>query len=394
MGAAADFWTGVDQIVGMAARLQGKGLSASDAVDIARRLKALKAGPAGVETATAKPEGKVAKAFVNTLAKGLSGGGGADAGLVEAAARAATGAAESAADANNPAKAIQRAESDFPRSFFHGGVRTVSPFRSKGEVDNTVHAIALDRGHADNRGYIEFQYTYDWALNSLQRSAGPASGADASRSKLVRTLAEAVSPWEFLPRNDAYDFTLHSGFNFGGDDANGLNDASASTIAGSGDFYIQGGIGRQLLRFGGDRWRFSIAPEISGGLSTDLPNLEVHPYAIAGLKWAIGFRPKVSWSNNQAAVVLRTGYAFADVPKLTTLHDEVALAVNNGRVEYQSMRGGPALEAQLLYPIGDGTSLVAGGRIMEAGDADQWNFNLGLMVSLDKLSGLFGFSKE
>lgn len=390
LSAAPDFAMVIQTMEATSARLRADGLASLDSVDIARRLKLLKTDPAGVVAATAKPVGKVQKAFVNTLKQQLPDGGKADPDTVETVARAATGAAEATAAAINPVKANERIESDFPRSFFHGGVLSISPYRTKGSVSADGRAIALDRGHSDNRGYIEFQYTYDWALSSLQSSVSPDSGAGASRSKLVRTLAEAVRPWEFLPRNEATDFSLHSGFTFGDSGANGLNDASASTIAGSGDFYVRGGVGRQLIRFGGDRWRFSIAPEVSGGLSTDLSNLEVHPYALAGLKWAIGFRPNVSWKNNQAAVVLRVGYAMSDVPKLTTLNNEVALSVRDGRIEYQSLRGGPALETQLLYPIGDGTSLVAGGRIMEAGGADQWTFNLGLMVSLEKLSGLLG----
>jgi hypothetical protein len=292
-----------------------------------------------------------------------------------------------------PATAVEnkKAITDFPRSFFHGGVRSVSPYRTTGDVDVANQAIALDRGKSDQRGYIEFQYTYDWAFNSFEPSE---SSTEARKSQwpLTQWFQDRFEPWEFVPKKDRIDFQFGAGFNFGDSSSNGYKDANASTIAGSGDFYLNGGVGYQLVRYSTNKWRFSVSPELSGGMTTDIDNFEVHPYAMPAMKIAIGFKPFDNAGNNLATILLRVGYAFMDVPNVVTLNGQPAVAVRDGRIVYNSMEGGPAVEAQLMYPIGDGTSLVAGGRIMEAGNADQWTFNIGLMISLDKISSLFGFS--
>jgi hypothetical protein len=375
--------------------LKGDGLAPQDSRELAARIQAVLGSNPKPSLAVAAPDSRVQKAFVEAFTKhrAVNPGPEADEAVVRVGLAAATDEATAEKEKADQllATAKQAEQYDAPRWLFAGGVIAVSPYRTKVSDLNTKDAVALERGKAETRGYLEFQFNQDWAWNSKSNEKASATKPDKELSCLDRG-QRFFAPWVLLPRQEAFDFSLHTGFTFGDEKSNGLNDANAGTIAGSGDFYIRASSSYHIIRYGTDSFRFTWGPDLSGGMSTDLGNFEVHPYALAGMKWSVGFRPTSTWKGPQAALLMRVGYALADVPKLTELSDgSLAVAAENGRIRYDSLRGGPAFETQVLFPLSEGTMLTVGGRIMELGNADQWSFNIGLMIALDKLTGLFGF---
>ncbi len=363
-------------------KLQAMGIPAADARNLAGRVRSLESGPSGFDKATLAPKGNTQAAFVQTL-KDSYHEGGAD----SAVALGAAAAAESAGRTQTNPDLPTTPSVDY--SMVTGGIKSVSPYLTKGAEDTTAHAVALDKGKSQVRGYIEFQYIDDWVRNPSNRASTTQDEAIGSHFGLQGT-QHWLAPWTVVPHADAFDYSAQVGFNFGDSNSNGYKDANASTIAGGGDFYIRASLGYHLLRHGGERMRFTIGPDLSGGMNTDLGNFDVHSHAMGAVKWSVGFKAP-GLETAQGMLQLRIGYAFTDVPHLTTLNNAPAIATDGGRLQFDSMRGGPAFETQLLYPLNDSLMLAIGGRIVQLGHADQWSFNIGMVLPLDRLGALFGF---
>jgi hypothetical protein len=276
----------------------------------------------------------------------------------------------------------------YPRSFFTFGVRSVSPFK----VDPTNHALI--RSSSDTRGYVEYVFNNHWAFTTSEDDVWADDRVKwfGPKPKNATKIAKSLNHGDwFLNR---FDTEFRTGFTFAGDKA------TAATITGSGDFYVDGAVGFRWYQIASKDLRMSFGPEAAGGMSTDFSNIQVHPHGLLGAAWHIGLNPFLgAVPERRAAITFRAGYGFVDAPELTLVSvpasggakkDVLGVVVENDRIKYHSMAGGPAVEADMVYPLSKSSFLVAGGRIFKTANFDQWSFHIGYVLSLDKVAAAFG----
>ncbi len=276
----------------------------------------------------------------------------------------------------------------YPRSFFHGGYMSLTPYKPDPKTG------ALDRSSSDSRGYVEYVFNDHWAFGasdeSIQEDYRVAWIGDKQHQPHGSKGSTRTERWWY----DRFDTEFRTGFAFGGK-------GSAATITGSGDFYVDGAFGYRLIPIASEKMRISFGPEVAGGMSTDLSNFRAHPHVLAGVGWHIGLQPlQSSLKNRRAALTFRAGYGFGDAPVLGQVDGTLpngsagkvvgVLRDADSRIQFRSMAGGPALESEIFYPLTESTFLAAGGRIYKTGGADQWSFHIGYVISLDKVASALG----
>jgi len=285
---------------------------------------------------------------------------------------------------------------DFPRTFFHIGLAAVTPYKMKSDG-------SIDSSSLDTRTFLEFIFNHRWAWQYDDNSLADLKADEwnvelgwpfvASQGSTFNGRAQekrdSAHPGEWFRKG--WDFQTRFSYAFG----NGSDTLPDAAALGGSEFQVEGTLGRNLVRYvtADHSMRISFGPELSAGLATDRRNFEVHPHGLVGVGWTIGGKsPFATDPHHRYALSLRTGYAWQDVPSLTTGTNGLALKLDPTikLVEYDGLKGGLGVETELFYPLSETAFLTLGGRAYSLSGKDQWSFYIGYVKSIDKLlSGLF-----
>ena len=187
-----------------------------------------------------------------------------------------------------------------------------------------------------------------------------------------------------------FDWNIGILFANGSPSSSGSNVYSSSTIAGSGNFWVNTSVGFPLLRSRSDTFVQQITAEISGGATTDEKFLAVHPSFLVGggYQGAWYNAPTLvgSSTNNPAFVFSRVGYGFIDMPVLST---STNLNVKVTNLPQYQLKWAPALATGLYYPLGGGVyfSLQMNAYFMK--NPAPWNITVGVSMPLNKIGDIF-----
>lgn len=186
-----------------------------------------------------------------------------------------------------------------------------------------------------------------------------------------------VNPLAHLPDIDA-----RIGYVFRNGDT--PTNITASTIAGTSDFYSDGSIGLPVIRFSSrdteKPWRQQVTLELGGGFATDKESLDLHPNVFGGLGWQASF---MIATNLQGSWIARAGVALIDQPVLLGNTNTVLLN-SLGDPQYD-LKLAPTLGVMVTYPLTPSISFQAGANgYFTRREPASWNVTVGVTLDLAK----------
>lgn len=289
-------------------------------------------------------------------------------------------------------------------TFFHTGLRTLAPFT----VDK---ASVVDASSTTTIGFFEFIYSDHWAWRPerlqlaeqrrAETEADPTiTGGLISREHKVRYFGSAIADGR-----NGWDFAGRVSFNFGAGD-----EASASSITGSGDFATEVMLAKHIFRGWTKTNAYSVSLGGSVAATTDRASLRVHPRYLYGPSYTVSFDDPLSATGTcprRGLFTLQLGATYIDSATLMTSSEKEAEAKRNpermidtsklivrtvapGMPRY-SLKRGSAIEAELFYPFGKQALITLGAKAYRLEDSDltPWSLYLGITTPLSKAAAGF-----
>ncbi len=192
--------------------------------------------------------------------------------------------------------------------------------------------------------------------------------------------AHWVNPFTRSP-----DLEGHVGFVF--DNGTSTSNYSASTIAGTGDFYSQAIIGLPFVQRLTTKHAEQLTLDIGGGVTTDKNFLAVHPNAFTGLGFQESFTvPELS--TNAVLLTGRFGYGMVDTPYLTS-NQSLNVALENTLPKF-TLKGAPYLGLYLLIPVNNTVNLTVGANAYIKKSPAPWSITIGATIAFPSLAKALG----
>lgn len=242
----------------------------------------------------------------------------------------------------------------------------------------TISSNKLSSGGTSSDGYIELNYSSRYVLREGDDATDIRWSGWGEETKEDDAIHFVNNPLSHMP-----DIDTRFGYLFRGSSA--PTNFTASTIAGTADFYADTSIGVPLARYGssGDdlnKFKMQVTLDLSGGFATDKNHLQLHPTAFAGLGWQGSFAIS---TNTQAYWIGRAGYAFIDQPSLLPGTNIVQL--NSLQMPVYSFQGAPAIGVIVVYPLTSAISFQAGANAyFTSRQPASWNATVGVTLDLSK----------
>ena len=254
-------------------------------------------------------------------------------------------------------------------SFFHGGVRMLSPFSVKTEKDDkgNVTKATLEKGDGSVSGFLEFVYSNRWAWNEK------------------RIHEDTVSPHGILsqPLNlENWDFDSRLTYNFAKS-----NENDPSAIVGSGDFGLELTMSglihhKRFLNGSSDRGAESIGLDICYGLTTEKSAFDAHHRFFAGPSYTVSFPGD---AHRWIQFTTRLGYGRVETVKFTSASTR-EIKLDHGDIPRYSLNSAIAFETELFYPLRADATLTFGARIYGKLDPNPWTVYIGYSKSISQLA--------
>jgi hypothetical protein len=168
-------------------------------------------------------------------------------------------------------------------------------------------------------------------------------------------------------------------------DSSSPTNYTASTVAGSSDFYADTLVGFPFWRQCSDgnrpRWKQQMSFDLGLGFSTDKETLQLHPHMFAGLGWQAGYTIA---PNRQGYWTVRGGFAAIDQPIMIGGNNVRTNALGAPLFDRGYM---PALGVTVTYPIFQAFSLQSGATAYFAhkDEPASWNVTVGVTFEIDDL---------
>lgn len=298
--------------------------------------------------------------------------------------------------------------------FLQAGLLSQAPFRLTTKADGVVME---DSGGSDVRGYLEatFRHRTAWldpkntvfadqsfpllGTNELSPLRLIGRLGDCLLSPFTRTGDEPVSTFMESVFGDAdlvpKDYEVRMGLA----SALGGSTADSTTVAGTGDAYIEGSLGWRLLYagFGTNECHDAQRPlrttfnlEALGGATTDRDFQDVHVYRAVGVATVWGIDPPEGTRNKSRTEMIAGVYwgqlevpqlaGDADIPE--SLKGQKVVKGRNGDVDFSNEHA-MMIRADMHLPMGDSGYFIVSGRYWNGlADIEPWSLSVGYSMPI------------
>lgn len=263
-------------------------------------------------------------------------------------------------------------------SFFHGGVRQLSPYTLRIDDSGAEPRGFLEKGGGDTPLFFEFVYSNRWAWNDAR------IGAAAARES-EETGGEGTG-WAGLNlfNADYIDFDTRIGFTFAKD-----SKLEPGAIAGSGDVGMELNLSRHLARgflYENDG-SYSVNAELAYGLVTDKSSFHARQRYFAGLGYTGSY---AGWGRDGGTVLLhlRAGYTGIDALQFKSRTSR-EIELEYGDLPRYRTEDAWAIESELIYPLTKDAHLTMGARIYGGLSPTPWSVHIGYTKSLGDIVNAF-----
>jgi hypothetical protein len=258
-----------------------------------------------------------------------------------------------------------------PVTFFHTGVRLLSPF-SIGTQDDAPGSQFLNKGDGSVSGFLEWVYSNRWAWNESRIKM---SEADEGAYASIQSLKD--------PFNSLYwDFDTRLTYNF----AKGKED-DATAMVGSGDFGLELTLTRHLFRdtmthdWADGAGSFGL--DFSYGLVTEKGSFDAHHRLFAGPSYSVSMR--MADTGKWALLTTRIGYSkMESVIYKSSSSREIVL--EHGDIPKFKLKDAVAFESELFYPLGKDATISLGTRIYGKMNPNPWTVYIGYSKAISALA--------
>jgi hypothetical protein len=288
-----------------------------------------------------------------------------------------------------PAEPLYRTE----HFFVEAGAVGRSPFTIKKQDKNFY---LDDSGTADVQAYVQFRLRKRDAWDKARELVGPAP------RNWFGPCRKADSKWDCSMLWHP-DFDVRVGFNFGQS-----SDASATTVAGTGDLNVSGAVGLPLLQVDNGNTIHTLNLEgIFEGV-TDRGAQDIHFREGLGIAWAMGWvnRPldiAGSGSALQDRVYELSLRPTANILESPNLDDSAPPISVNGvdkpvvktrpstqKPDFETRYGAFGVDLDFLIPYGERGYLTLGASLFGGNvNPDPWSVRLGTTIPLEQIVGVF-----
>ena len=299
--------------------------------------------------------------------------------------------------------------------FLQAGFLSLNPYRITGKDGGLVMETS---GDADVRPYVEatFRHRTAWLDKQAVVFADhslPLAGTN--NPGVLNWLAELLdSPFRLLPGEDdptpvgsfvnavfgeadlvPRDYEVHVGL-VGGV---GEDEASAPTVAGAGDGYVEGSLGWRLWTTGFDpkdginngNLRMTFNLEALGGMTTDREFQDVHDYRAVGLATVWGIKNNQDKNpNHNTELIAGLYWGQLEVPQLAAESDipdelkgQKVVVGRNGDVDFSNEKA-TLIRVDMHVPAGDEGYFIVSGRYWTGlADIEPWTLGVGYSFPID-----------
>lgn len=266
-------------------------------------------------------------------------------------------------------------------SFFSSGAEFQNPY----QISVSNKSATLTNAGSRTVAVLEFDFINRYVVRDPKRMDSDAPVNNEWGTWVVgknRFLGGYLeNPFGHLP-----DVQINLGFAF--DSGSSSTTYSASTLAGSGDYYSDGAVGLPIWRSQRQAMRQQVSLDFAGGIATDKQFLEVHPNMVFGLGYQTSFKTFYNTSNNACGFFCsRIGAGWTDVPSLTGSGSGVVVdGLDNPEFKF---RVAPALEASLAVPLTSAIYLTAQANVFMENRPSSWNITVGATIPFSSIQDLF-----
>lgn len=301
-------------------------------------------------------------------------------------------------------KSLQDAQAELPAQyvFLQAGFLSLNPYRITGKEGGLVMETS---GDADVRPYVEatFRHRTAWLdandlvfadqslpLVSILTLPLTLCGADED-CPVIRGLNKLLGKADLVPRDYEVRVGLVGGV--------GEDEASAPTVAGAGDGYVEGSVGWRLWTAGFEprdsgnsgilRATFNL--EALGGVTTDREFQDVHDFKAFGLATVWGIKNnKEEKSKHNTELVAGLYWGQLEVPQLAAeadipdaLKGQKVVVGRNGDIDF-SNEDATLMRIDLHVPAGDEGYFIVSGRYWTGlADIEPWTLGVGYSMPID-----------
>ena len=296
--------------------------------------------------------------------------------------------------------------------FLQAGLLSQAPFRLTTKADGVVME---DSGGSDVRGYLEatFRHRTAWLRQEdvvFADQSFPLLGSNAlSPLRLIGRLGDCL----LRPFTDTEPVSTFMESVFGDADlvpkdyevriglasALGGSTADSTTVAGTGDAYVEGSLGWRLLYAGfatnaihGNQrpLRTTFNLEALGGASTDRDFQDVHVYRAIGVATVWGIDPaKGAGNKNRTEMIAGVYWGQLEVPQLASDEDipesldgQKVVKSRNGDVDFSNEHA-MMIRADMHLPMGDSGYFIVSGRYWNGlADIEPWSLSIGYSMPI------------